>query len=103
MPVRLLTREQFDACFKAPMRWLEGATHLPGLERYIDEAVAGEPSLERVGDIHAIYRDALDRVDQVLLETPQEDRYLVLMVDVARSAIFGHFVIDLKEEYGIDR
>ena len=102
MAVRLLTREEFDACFKAPMRRLDAAVHLPEIDHYIDEVVAAEPLLKHVGDIHAIYRDALDRVDQVLLETGLDQRYLVLMVDVARSVIFGHFLIDLKQEYGID-
>ncbi|HZG33041.1 MAG TPA: hypothetical protein VEZ59_07195, partial [Sphingopyxis sp.] len=86
MAVRQLTREQFDACFRGPMRRLDSGAHLPELARYINEVLLAEPSLGGVGDIHAIYRDALDRVDQVLLDTPQEDRYLVLMVDVARLA-----------------
>lgn len=101
MAVRLLTREQFDACFEAPMQRLDGAMHLPDIDPYIEEVLSSEPSLQRVGDIQSIYRDARGRVDQVLLETEQDERHLVLMVDVARSAIFGHFLIDFKEEYGI--
>ncbi|WP_156878225.1 hypothetical protein [Sphingopyxis sp. QXT-31] len=101
MTVRLLTREQFDACFKAPMQRLDDAMHFADIGPYIDEVVAGEPSLQQVGDIYSIYRDALGRVDQVLLETGQDERHLVLMVDVAQATIFGHFLIDFKEEYGI--
>lgn len=103
MSVRSLTRAQFDACFAAPMHRLEDASHLPAIDGYIDGAIAAEPSLERVGNIHSIYRDARGRVDQVLLETEQDERYLVLLVDVSGSALFGHFLLDLKQEYGIDR
>jgi hypothetical protein len=101
MAVRRLTREQFDACFAAPMRLLESAEHLHEIDRYIDEVLATEPSLQRVGAIHFVYRDARDRVDQVLLETEQDERYLALMIDVNSSAVFGHFLIDLRAEYGI--
>jgi hypothetical protein len=103
MAVRSLTRAQFDACFEAPMRLLDDAAHLPEIDRYIDEVVAAESSLQRVGNIHSIYRDAQGRVDQVLLETEQDERYLILLVDVSRSALFGHFLLDMKQEYGIDQ
>ena len=103
MAVRALTRAQFDACFEEPMRLLDDATHSPEIDHYIDEVIAAETSLERVGNIHSIYRDASGRVDQVLIETERNERYLVLLIDVSRSALFGHFLLDLSEEYGIDR
>ena len=58
----------------------------------LDLDILGIPS---VGDVHYVYRDALDRFDQVLIGTGRFNTLLVVVVDRGLKAIHGHRLLAL--------
>ncbi|MER9579640.1 hypothetical protein NKJ09_28865 [Mesorhizobium sp. M0189] len=62
-------------------------------------------NLDRIGvphlnDVRYVYRDARNRFDQVLIGTGRLNSLLVVVVDLSRSAVFGHFLLDRNKELG---
>jgi hypothetical protein len=54
-----------------------------------------------LGDIRYVYRDGQDCFDQVLLSTGRFNALLAIVIDLKEKAIFGHFLLDLNEEYDV--
>jgi len=98
----VLSAEEFDACFADPMR---NVTADPAAKVDIWPYVADLPldslGLPSINDVHYVYRDGLDRFDQVLIGTGRFNTLLVIVVDRAREAILGHHLLDLNEKYGV--
>lgn len=100
---RLLSDEEFKACFAQPMR---NVTEMPepvlDIWPYVDSLdldTLGVPSLH---DVHYVYRDACERFDQVLIGTGRFNVLLVIVVDRHLRSILGHRLLDLNQEYGRD-
>ena len=96
VPARPLSQEEFGACFAAPMRDVT-STADPDTDIWpyvdgLDLDILGIPS---VGDVHYVYRDALDRFDQVLIGTGRFNTLLVVVVDRGLKAIHGHRLLAL--------
>lgn len=51
--------------------------------------------------VQHIYRDAGARFDQVLIGTSRANVFLVVVVDLTAASVFGHFLLDLNEQYGL--
>jgi hypothetical protein len=100
--IRRLQEDEFKACFAAPMTDVtatpEAAAHI---WPYVDAIDLDEIGLLYLNDVHHVYRDAQNRFDQVLIGTGRFNTLLVIVVDLRRSAVFGHFLLDLNEEYGV--
>jgi len=64
----------------------------------LDLEILGVPS---IGDVHYVYRDALNRFDQVLIGTGRFNALLVIVVDLASRAVVGHHLLDLNEKFGV--
>jgi hypothetical protein len=65
---------------------------------HVDALDVDELCIPSVNDV----RDAHDRFDHVIIGTGRFNALLVIVVDLSRSAILGHFLLDLNEKYGID-
>lgn len=98
---RLLSEQEFKACFAAPMQdvTVEAAPAVD-IWPYVDGLAPDAPGIASIGDVHRVYRDANDRFDQVLLDVGRPDTFLVIVVGREPPGIIGHHLLDLNEEYG---
>ncbi len=53
------------------------------------------------GLVEHVYRSGDGRFDHVLVVTNSVDVNLVVVVDRVRGSVFGHRLLDLREEYGL--
>ena len=51
--------------------------------------------------IEAVYSNGDNSYHHVLLSGNRKNIYVVIIIDVSRGNIAGHFVLDLNEEYGL--
>lgn len=68
---------------------------------YVDALDCNELGIPGINDVRYVYRDADCRFDHVLIGTGRFNALLVILVDLASGAIFGHFLLDLNKEYGL--
>jgi hypothetical protein len=98
---RALSQDEFDACFAEPMRDVtreaEARVDIWSYVEALDLDVVGVPS---VHDVEYVYRDANNRFDQVLIGTGRFNALLVIVVDLAKTEIVGHHLLDLGRIYG---
>ena len=52
--------------------------------------------------IEKVYRNGAKTFDQLLLPTLHTNIYIIIIVDLTASAIFGYYQLDLNLEYGIE-
>ena len=105
MNTRLLHDETFHATFAEPMRSAEGDEGPPCVDiwPYI-EAIPGDDLISfsvRGQDVECVWRTGDGRYDHVLIPTHTKNVYLVIVVDLEETRIFGHHVINLNEKYGL--
>ncbi|RVD73752.1 MAG: hypothetical protein EOS58_01745 [Mesorhizobium sp.] len=99
---RRLQEDEFKACFAEPMKnVIDTAEAVVDIWLYVDALDLDEIGLPYLNDVHYVYRDALSRFDQVLIGTGRFNTLLVIVVDRGKSAVFGHFLLDLNKEYGV--
>ena len=99
--VRSLLEDEFKACFAEPMRDVTAtAAAAVDIWSYIEALDLDEIGVPYLNDVHYVYRDANNRFDQVLIGTGRFNALLVIVVDLAKSAVHGHFLLDLNKEYG---
>ena len=100
-PTRALSKDEFMACFEAPMRDVREASDSPGAAgAYVAHLDTGDMAL--TGAVAHVYRDASGRFDQVLLATETTNVFLVVVVDLTSGGAYGHRVLDLNAEYGLE-
>ncbi|MBI5938809.1 MAG: hypothetical protein HY859_00115 [Caulobacterales bacterium] len=98
---RLLSAEDFAACFAEPMRDVMGERDAcVDIWPYVDALDLDELGLPGLNDVHYVYRDARGWFDQVLVGTKRFNALLVIVVDRRSATITGHRVLDLNEKYG---
>ncbi|HCJ41788.1 hypothetical protein [uncultured Ruminococcus sp.] len=51
--------------------------------------------------IEAVYENGGGSYQHVLLYGVREDTYAVIVVDVRKRAVFGHYLLDIGEKYGL--
>jgi hypothetical protein len=99
---RLLTKEEFLGCFEAPMSNVTAkAEAAVDIWPYVDSLDLDALRLPHLNQVHYVYRDALSRFDQVLIGTGRFNSHLVIVVDLNRREVHGHYVLDLDAEYGV--
>jgi hypothetical protein len=104
MQTRLLGKDQYHATFLKPSENVTlTATDVIDIWPY----VAAVPSTELWGHavvpklIEGVYRRGDAQYDHVLVTTTTSNVFLVVVVDLRKDVIFGHFLLDLNEEYGL--
>jgi hypothetical protein len=99
---RKLTDQEFRACFADPMENLTGkADAVLDIWPYVDALDLDDVGVPYVNDVHYVYRDALNRFDQVVVGTGRFDALLVIVIDLANRAIHGHYLLDLAKDSGV--
>lgn len=53
------------------------------------------------GDVTYVWEDATQRYQFVHFNSDDRDVFMVIVLDVARSRVMGHHLLDLKALYGI--
>ena len=99
---RLLSAEEFEACFASPMRNMtESAEPVLDIWPYVDAVDLGGLGITDLTDVRYVYRDASDRFDQVLIGTGHFNTVFVVVVDRILGVVRGHHVLDLNERFGL--
>jgi hypothetical protein len=99
---RELTELEFRACFSPPMTDVTSeANAAVDIWPYVDAIDLGELGLPSLNDVQHVYRDAVGLFDQVLIGTGRFNALLVVVVDVVAASVFGHFLLDLNEQYDV--
>ena len=99
---RLLSEEEFEACFAAPMRDVTAdADPRVDIWPYVDGLNLDVLGIPGINDVHYVYRDALDRFDQVLIGTGRFNTLLVVVVDREPRTVHGHCLVDLNKKCGV--
>lgn len=52
--------------------------------------------------VEKVYRNDLKTFDHILLPTEKQNVFLTIVVDLEKKIIFGHKILDLNKEYGIE-
>jgi hypothetical protein len=111
MNTRLLSQSEFHATFADRMIDIKGREDEMQPEGVIDL----EPYLDVIPDDDlggmrlrsgvppaAVYRAGDGRFDHVLYPCNRSNVYVVIVIQLRPERIFGHFILDLAEEYGLD-
>ena len=53
-------------------------------------------------DVEMVRRTGNQAYDHVLIPTEAKNVYLVIVVDLLRSGVFGHYLLDLNQKYGLE-
>ena len=48
-----------------------------------------------------VYRNGSNTFDHILLPTDNQNRFIVIVVNLLQATIKGHYELDLNKEYGI--
>ena len=100
-PGRLLSLQEFEACFAQPMRNVtESAEPVLDIWPYVDSLDLDALGLSGLNDVQHVYRDAHERFDQVLIGTGRFNTLLVVVVDRHLRTVLGHRLLDLNAAYG---
>lgn len=51
--------------------------------------------------IDAVYENVEKTYQHILLFSKKHDCYVIIIIDVLKKSVFGHYLLDLNEEYGI--
>jgi hypothetical protein len=101
---RLLSQTEFSACFTAPMRNVTAtAEAVVDVWSYAESIALPLGRVTELLDVTDVYRDAADRFDQVLIGTNVNNLLLVVIVDILRCTVHGHYFLDLADAYGMAR
>ncbi|WP_296737222.1 hypothetical protein [Mesorhizobium sp.] len=101
--VRRLQEDEFKACFAEPMQDVTTTAEAAvDIWPYVESLDLDEIGLPYLNDVHYVYRDAPRRFDHVLIGTGRFNTFLVIVVDLSKSLVFGHFLLDLNEEYAVN-
>ena len=97
---RLLSAEEFEGCFAAPMHNVTAdADPIVDIWPYVDSIDLDALGLPSINDVHYVYRDANGCFDQVLIGTGRFNTLLAVVVDRQLRAIAGHHLLDLSEKF----
>lgn len=69
--------------------------------QYVDNLDLDNLGIPSINDVHYVFRDALNRFDQVLIGTGRFNTLLVIVVDRKLKVIFGHHLLDLNEKFDV--
>jgi hypothetical protein len=106
MKIKKLTEEEFKITFSEKMNnvtndvdeivdvW-EYVKALETSEYFINDYIIRKRLVEYV------YRNSINTYDQILIPTIEKNIYLIIIVDIKKENIFGHYLLDLNKEYGI--
>ena len=104
LKTRNLTDEEFDETFSAPMKDVtQAAGEIVEVWPYLDSVFKKEFSeAETDGwEVEYVYINEPETHQHILVNTRMENVYLVVVVDIGSREIFGHYLLNLNEKYGL--
>ena len=54
------------------------------------------------GNVNYVWNDSSGRYQHVLIDSKDENVSMVIVIDLVHSTVFGHRILNLSREYGID-
>lgn len=100
MKTRQLSEAEYLATMASGMRDVtQTADAVVDIGPYVDAVPASERESHDLGDAALVYRAADGRFEHVLVSTETEHVYLVVVVDLIKSTIAGHHLLDLTRKY----
>ncbi len=102
MQTKLLTEEEYLATMSEEMidvtEVAEAVVDIwPYVMVLVSEGVVQQEVLDDA-QIEMVYRDEEDYFDHILLPTDDESIFVVIVVDLEEGEIYGHYILNLKEE-----
>lgn len=81
----------------------DSATDVLNIWPYVDSVPAADLEGYSIYEdfVEQVYRSRDGRFDHVLVMTRTKNVYLVVIVDLGRESIFGHYLLNLNEKYGM--
>jgi hypothetical protein len=103
--ITLLTEQEFKSTFAGKMfdvtQTAESSVDIwPYVQSLIDDKIIDKDTFDNQ-NIEKIYRNQTNTFDQVLLPTSDKNTFIVIVVDLVKEKIIGHFRLDLNSEYGL--
>ncbi len=99
-----LSNEQFKSMFNEKMSDVtQTAEPIIDIWEYVAELVKENKVNQYVLEnylVEKVYRNSSMTFDQVLLPTNNSNAFTVIIVDITKRQIFGHYLLDLENEYG---
>ena len=101
-----VSREDYLATFVEPMRRLAAdETYKPiRIGDYVSDCLRkfDAPVTQDQLEIQHVYLNGDKSFYHVLIHYGLHNRFLVIVVDCSREVVHGHYLLDLKGEYGLD-
>jgi hypothetical protein len=96
-----LSEEAYKATFTPKMTDVTAvAEAVVDIWAYLD-ALPKDRDTPGLRDVDYVYRNQTEDHEHVLIATDARNVYLVVVVDIRRPAIHGHYWLDLNREYGL--
>lgn len=96
--IKVLSEEEFKTTFGNKMIDITHQEIDPiDIWPYVEKVRKGNSN----EDVESVYRNDTETFDHVLLPSSSINEYLVIVVDLLSREVFGHYLLDLKMEYGI--
>ena len=102
---RLLTRQEFLDCFSKPMTTLDPTKYYASdVWTYVSKVPSCDLQTFEIaqGYVPFIYKSGDDRYDHIYVSTKTPNVFLMVLYDRQGSTIYGHHLLDLNVEYGIN-
>jgi hypothetical protein len=105
--IKELTEEEFKSTFSEKMHSIkddakiindewEYVLLLDKAKYYLNEHIITNRIIENV------YRNSIKTYDQILIPTQEKNIFLIIIIHLKNKNIFGHYLLNLNKEYGID-
>ena len=104
--IRELSKEEFLKTMKSGMKNItRDAESVVDIWEYA-ESLLNKKLISQYGFnnrlIEAVYGDEKGCYQHVLLFTAQSNCYIVIIINIEKRVIIGHYLLNLNEEYGVD-
>ena len=106
MKTHLLTDEEFQKTFAEPMLRVPTAEAPPfDFWRYFEAIATADFEHHDCSrqEVECVYRDASGQFEHVLVNSIKSNVFMVLVLDRIRNRVFGHHLLDLNQQYGLER
>ena len=103
MRINLLTEDDYKATMSQMVNITETAVPVDNFWVYVESLVIEGVVAKHLYEnelVELVYRNREELFDHVLLPTPEKNVFIVIVVDLTVQDIYGHYVLDLNEEYG---
>lgn len=96
--IRELSEEEFKMTFGKKMTDVTHQVIDPiDIWSYVEKVRKGNSNK----DVESVYSNDTESFDHVLLLSSSSNKYLVIVIDLLKRKVFGHYFLDLNKEYGI--